>query len=222
MLTSYWPLFDLVLRTPTLTLRYLDDVRAAQLARLAATAGVHGSDERPFDSAWALAPSPELERESLRELWRRRGETSPHRWVLPFAVYARERAGERLVGSQEVRGRSFTVTRTVHTGSWVARPEQGRGIGRAMRAAVLQLAFDGLGAQVAESGSYADNAASIAVTRSLGYLDNGWKIDERGGEPIRDLRFILERHVWDRVDHEPVEIEGLAPCLDLLGLPPPR
>ena len=41
--------------------------------------------------------------------------------------------------------------RTVGTGSWLGRPYQGRGIGKEMRGAVLALAFDGLGAEVAET-----------------------------------------------------------------------
>ena len=43
-----------------------------------------------------------------------------------------------------------------------------------MRAAVLAFAFDGLGAQVAESSAFLDNAASNAVSRALGYEENGF------------------------------------------------
>jgi hypothetical protein len=42
-----------------------------------------------------------------------------------------------------------------------------------MRAAVLDLAFEGLGAEYAVSEAFADNAASYAVSRKLGYADDG-------------------------------------------------
>ena len=43
-----------------------------------------------------------------------------------------------------------------------------------MRAAVLGFAFDGLGAQVAETGAFLDNGASNGVSRALGYEENGF------------------------------------------------
>jgi RimJ/RimL family protein N-acetyltransferase len=62
--------------------------------------------------------------------------------VLEFAVIRRG----AVVGSQGVGGRDFAVLREVHTGSWLGRRYQGQGIGTQMRAAVLHMAFDGLGA----------------------------------------------------------------------------
>ena len=40
MAHPYWPLFDLVVRTPRLVLRYVDDALAVDLATLAAS-GIH-------------------------------------------------------------------------------------------------------------------------------------------------------------------------------------
>jgi RimJ/RimL family protein N-acetyltransferase len=42
-----------------------------------------------------------------------------------------------------------------------------------MRTAVLSLAFDHLGAHAAVSSARVDNVASLGVSRSIGYLDNG-------------------------------------------------
>ncbi len=42
-----------------------------------------------------------------------------------------------------------------------------------MRAAVLHLAFAGLGAQHAVSGAHDHNTASLTVSRKLGYRDDG-------------------------------------------------
>ena len=60
------------------------------------------------------------------------------------------------------------------TGSWLGRRFQGRGLGKEMRAAVLGFAFDGLGAEVAETSAFLDNLPSNGVSRALGYEENGF------------------------------------------------
>jgi RimJ/RimL family protein N-acetyltransferase len=66
--------------------------------------------------------------------------------------------------AQGLGGRDFAVLREVHTGSWLGRRYQGHGIGTQMRAAVLHLAFEGLGAQHAAFGAFEHNAASLGVS----------------------------------------------------------
>lgn len=210
----HWPLFDLVVRTPRLTLRYADDERVAALMDLAVTAGIHGPNEMPFATPWTRRESPQLERQGMQYFWQTRATTGPETWALNFAVFE----DDRLVGSQEVVGHSFAVTRTVETGSWLARPVQGQGIGKEMRAAVLHLAFAGLHAEYATTSVFSDNPASIGVTRSLGYVDNGWKMFDREGKPARHLQYILDRATWETRRRNDIEIQGLQPCLALLGL----
>ncbi len=65
-----------------------------------------------------------------------------------------------------------------------------------MRAAILHLAFAGLGADSAFTSAWHDNAPSQGVTRSLGYEPNGWDIQMRRGEPDRMLHFVLTRERW--------------------------
>lgn len=207
-----WPLFGLSVRTPRLTLRYVDDDLGAALMRLAVAEGVHDPEEMPFTVPWTRSPSPQLEREGLQRYWRGRAQTSPDAWSLSFAVLE----GEVLVGEQNLRATDFGTRRTVGSASWVARSRQGRGIGREMRAAVLHLAFDGLRAQVATSGAFEDNVASLAVSRSLGYVDNGWDLTERDGRPVRDLRMVLDRGTWESSRRDDIRLEGLEPCLPLL------
>ena len=209
----HWPLFDLVLRTPRLTLRYVDDERAASLMNLAAD-GVHDPGVMPFMTPWTRSKSPLLEREGMQGYWQDRATLRPDAWNLPFAVYE----GDALAGAQDLRASSCAVTRTASSASWLARRMHGRGIGKEMRAAVLHLAFSGLGAEFASSGAFVDNMQSIGVTKALGYVDNGWQIESRDGKPVRDLRFLLERAVWARVRRDDIEIDGLAPCLPLLGV----
>ncbi len=111
------------------------------------------------------------------------------RWPHPLRTAARralELAVIRdgvVVGIQGIGGRDFAVLREVHTGSWLGRRYQRQGIGTQMRAAVLHLAFEGLGAKPAVSAAFEDNPASLGVSRKLGYRDDGieWHLPERTG-----------------------------------------
>ena len=125
-----------------------------------AKAGIHPPDEMPFGVAWSTLPSPAFERGFLQHHWGMRARWSPDDWVLNLMV---ELDG-RPIGSQSDRCRSDSPsTGRSHTGSWLGRAFQGRGFGKEMRAAVLGFAFDGLGARVAETSAFLDNAASNAV-----------------------------------------------------------
>jgi RimJ/RimL family protein N-acetyltransferase len=96
----------------------------------------------------------------------------------------------RVVGCQDVVAESFAATRTLTSGSWLTRSAQGRGLGHEMRAAVLLLAFDHLGAEVAESAALAWNARSIRVSEALGYQPNGaHRIVGPDGASVEELRF---------------------------------
>ena len=78
-----------------------------------------------------------------------------------------------LVGTQGIGAKRFAEKRVASTGSWLGRAAQGRGIGTEMRAAVLELAFRGLGAAAATSGWLEGNAASGRVSEKLGYRRPG-------------------------------------------------
>ncbi len=217
-----WPFFELEVRTPRLVLRVPDDAALEQLAELA-SAGIHDATRAPFTSGWTLATPEEIKRNLLQWNWRGRAELSARSWRLPFGVWD----GEVLVGAQDLFGEGFALTRTFHTGSWVGRNHQGRGIGKEMRAAVLHLGFEGLEAERAETEAFCDNEASQRVTRSLGYRPNGEGVALRpklvdgaqvGEEPARLLRFVLTRDEWRRCRRDDIEIVGLEPCLPLLGL----
>jgi len=208
-----WPLFDLRIVTPRLQLRYASDADIDELMTLAAR-GVHADDFMPFGIPWTRTEQPLLQWQGMQHHWRTRAALSPESWTLPFAV----REDGVLVGTQDIKGTSFPVTGAVSTGSWLGRAHQGRGIGKEMRAAVLHLAFDALGAQVAETSAFADNGPSVGVTTSLGYKDNGWWLDDREGKPARHRRFLLERNDWLPRRRDDIQVDGLEPCLPLLGL----
>jgi RimJ/RimL family protein N-acetyltransferase len=209
----YWPLFDLRVRTPHLELRYPDDSDAVALATLAAN-GIHPPDSMPFAAPWSLAPSPQLERDALRFFWRKRAEFTPEEWEVPFAVVN----DGVVVGTQAVLSKAFGTTRAFISGSWLGKEHQGKGTGKEMRAAVLHFGFVGLGATVAYSGAWHDNAPSLAVSKSLGYRANGDEIRARIDKPARMINLKLTRAMWEKGRRDDIVIEGLEACLDLFGL----
>ena len=212
MLTDLWPLFGLVLRTPRLELRLPTLEQLGALGALAAE-GVHDPAAMPFHVPWTDLEPPARARSVLQWQWRQWAELTPQRWSLGLVVSA----GGEVLGVQEVSGRDFAVTREVGTGSWLGRRHHGRGIGTEMRAAVLHLAFVGLGAEYATSGAFVDNHASLGVSRKLGYAEDGVLRVARRERPATEQRLRLDRPGWEAHRTMPVEIEGLAPCLPLLG-----
>ena len=212
MSAPYWPLFGLRVRTPRLELRYPTDEDLLAVVALAAE-GIHDADTMPFYVPWTRAESPDLERGMLQYFWSQRGTLSPARWSLPLAVYE----GQQPVGIQDVMAEHFGLTRTVETGSWLVQRAQGRGVGKEMRAAVLHLAFEGLGAMEAYSASFEDNPASAAVSRANGYDSNGSVLFAREGTPARSMKWVLARSGWQLRRRGDIEIEGLDPCRALLG-----
>ena len=208
-----WPLFGLRIETPRLVLRYPADPDLEQLNALA-DAGIHDPAVMPFAIPWTDDPPAVRRRQSLQFWWSLRAAWKPEAWTLTLVVSEQD----HVVGVQDVVGRDFRVTRTVMTGSWLGKRFQGRGIGKEMRAAALHLAFAGLGAQRATSGAFDDNAASLGVSRALGYVENGDAIDVRRGKPARHVNLLLDRATWERNRRNDIRIEGLEPCLPMFGI----
>ena len=209
-----WPLYDLRLRTERLELRLPNEDEIIELCRVA-RAGIHPPGEMPFGVAWSTKPSPRFEREFLQYHWQVRGSWSVEAWSLDLAVFL----DGRPIGHQDLMAREFAVMRTVRTGSWLGAPYQGRGIGTEMRGAVLALAFDQLGAEVAESEAFLDNHASGGVSRALGYRSNGFGRLAPDGAARETERFRMTQADWRARPRPAVVVEGLASCLDLFGSP---
>jgi RimJ/RimL family protein N-acetyltransferase len=211
-LAAAWPLFGLRIRSQDLVLRLPTDDELAALIDLA-RAGIHPADEMPFGIAWSLRPSPVFEREFLQHHWLSRAEWTPEDWRLNLLV---EHDG-RPVGSQSIWGKAFSVHRTIETGSWLGQAYQGRGLGKEMRAAGLAFAFDGLGAKVARSSAFLDNAASNGVSRSLGYEDNGFGALAPQGVSRTTQEFRMTVDGWRSRPRPPVTVDGLDACRDMFG-----
>ncbi|SDJ33542.1 Protein N-acetyltransferase, RimJ/RimL family [Actinokineospora alba] len=214
MLVDHFPVLGLRLTTPRLELRLPSDAELSALGELAG-AGIHDPDEMPFIVPWTTRPPAEVARSVIQRHWQQLGEWSPDRWSLDLAVF---RDGVP-VGRQNIRARELAVTREVSTGSWVGKRHHGQGIGTEMRAAVLHLAFAGLGAQDAVSAAFPTNTASHAVSRKLGYRPDGIERLVVDGTLAIDQRLRLTKADWERHRTVPVTIEGLDRCLPLFGIP---
>ncbi|MCB1016310.1 MAG: GNAT family N-acetyltransferase [Acidimicrobiales bacterium] len=220
MAHPYWPLFDLVVRTPRLELRPPTDDDVLALVELS-DRGVHDPAWMPFAIPWTDWDPPVRRRNTLQWWWRQRGDWQAEKWILGLQVSEIGPDGTRtVVGAQDLLGDDFARSRTVSTGSWLGRAHQGRGIGKEMRAAVLHLAFAGLGAERAETSAWHDNESSLAVTRALGYRPNGTHVQLRRDTYDTQLDFVLPREDWAAARRDDIEIEGLDACLELFGVAP--
>lgn len=104
-------------------------------------------------------------RRTLQYLWNEWASWQPERWSLDLAVIV----DGRLVGTQNVRARDFARRREVQTGMWIFQNQRGQGHGTRSRAAVVHLAFAGLGAHRALYAVDTDNAPARAVAAKMGY-----------------------------------------------------
>lgn len=167
-LNAVWPLFGLTLATPRLELRPIQD-HEIPAAVAAARTGIHEPGRNPFSTPWTELPAEDLGPNMARWYWRCRAECTPESWTLLLGIWH----NSEFIGCQDVGAKDFATLKTVSTGSWLRQNVQGRGLGKEMRAAVALYAFDGLGAEVAESEAASWNEASLGVSRSLGYELNG-------------------------------------------------
>ncbi|MCC5579197.1 GNAT family N-acetyltransferase [Microtetraspora sp. AC03309] len=206
----HWPLIDLRLTTPRLELRLPTRDDLDQLADRAIE-GVHDPGFMPFLVPWTDRPTDELPAQVIRHQLACLANWTPDNWRCNFVVVHEG----KVVGTQGLRATDFATTREVSTGSWIGMAYQGKGIGTEMRAAVLHLAFAGLGAESATSSALTGNEASLTVTRKLGYRPNGFAYVAVRGRRIADQRFRLFRE--DFVSPVPVEIHGLDACRTEFG-----
>ncbi|GAB4099049.1 GNAT family N-acetyltransferase [Sinomonas halotolerans] len=129
-LNDVWPLFGLRLGTPRLVLRPLRDDDLPALAE-AVLSGIHDPARMPFAVPWTGAPPGELAANTARWVWGRRSEVGADAWTVQFGIFAHDGA---MLGAQDISASRFADRRTVETGSWLRRDEQGRGYGLEARA----------------------------------------------------------------------------------------
>lgn len=201
---AIWPLMGLEVATPTLALRYITDDLGVELAMLAAE-GVHDPAVMPFSTPWTDAPSPELERNTMRFYWRNRADTTVEHWDLHLAVVV----DAVVVGMCSIEADGFPTRRSAETGSWLGRRYQRQGIGREMRHAVLHLIFAGFDADLATTQAWHDNTASLGVTSSLPYVPTGSSLQQRRERSDTMLEFTMSRAQWDTVHRNDIDLIGI-------------
>ena len=209
-----WPLRHLVLRTPRLELRPDDDAGLMELMAEACQ-GVHPPAEMPFGFPWTDQPPTEMVRNGIQFYWRERAALAPDSWHLNFLI----RLDGKVIGNQGLYAENFAVLNEVSTGSWIGMRHQGKGIGTEMRAAVLMLAFDHLGARTARSSAFTDNTKSNGVSRRLGYEPDGTFVEVRRGVGATQTRLLVTAEHFEK--YRPpwsLEVAGLPEAAPLLGL----
>ena len=212
-MSRHWALFDLRIRTPRLELRVpterlIDDIIDVALD------GVHDPAMMPFEFAWTDAPREELPVNTLQFYWGQLAAVTVDDWHLGLAVLV----DGQVVGVQGVGASRFPLRHEVSTGSWLGLRHHGQGIGTEMRSAVLHFAFEVLGAEYALSAAWRDNAASLAVSRKLGYRENGVTRKVRRGQVDEQIELRLSRSAWEQHRRDDIEVDGFERCRPTFGL----
>lgn len=205
-----FPAFGLRIACGPLVMRPVRERDVTQINHLVAQ-GIHAENARPFLVPWNLGDNQPLE--SLQFFYRAWGTFTPESWRLPLAV---ERDGV-IVGVQDVFAENFPTTRVAETGSWLTRSQQGRGTGTLMRQAILQFAFDHMGAVAMTSGAWSDNHTSRRVSEKCGYILKGTEIRDRQGVMLPIDEFIVTSDTVVRPPHD-VRVEGVEPFLRQIGI----
>lgn len=209
--SNLWPPAGLTATAGDLVLSTVTDQDLPGLVELALS-GVHPADFMPFDVPWTLASTEDLPRQFAQYHWGLRASFRAEEFQLSLSVRV---AGE-LVGVQAFGAKHYPTTRTAETGSWLARRFQGQGVGTRMRQCVCALLFDHLGAAEVTSGAWVDNAASLAVSRKVGYREGDVDRRQRQGALAWHRRLVLSPD--DFVRGEPVQVAGVKPLRVGLGL----
>jgi RimJ/RimL family protein N-acetyltransferase/predicted GNAT family acetyltransferase len=201
------PLTRLRLRTPRLELRLPTVFELRQLYQVAA-GGIHDPDFMPFETAWTDDLN---EADFLAYHTAHLNAFGPESWELGLVAFH----DDRPIGVQAMLANAFAADRTVATGSWLGRAFQGQGLGTEMRAAVLTLAFAGLGAAHARSGAIEGNRQSLGVSRKFAYEHTGVATVSPRGIPVAHDNLELSRERFS--SPVPVEVVGLDGLLHLFG-----
>lgn len=207
------PLLGLRITAGPIELRGItDDLLPALIALV--REGIHDPARMPFTFPWTDAPAAELPLRFAQYHWNGRATWSPEKWELNLAVFH----DGALVGVQGLSTHDYLVTRQGETGSWLGREHQGRGIGTAMRQAMCAFVFDHLDAVRITSGYFTDNPASGAVSRKVGYRENGVeRRQRRPGELAECVQLVLAPEDFVRGAHD-VRATGVGTFRRSIGL----
>lgn len=208
-----WAPFALRVDFGPLTLRAITDEDIGPLADLVRE-GLHEPGHMPFARPWTDAPADQLPRTMAAYYWHSRAGFGPEEWTLDLVV----RIDDEIVGVQGFSAKNYLVVRSGETGSWLGRRFQGRGIGTTMRQAMCALLFDHLDAAQITSSAFTDNPVSLAVSRKVGYIDNGMTREQRRPGELAILhKLLLTPDRFRRGEHT-LTASGVAPLREAIGL----
>ncbi len=212
MTHRFWPVLDIRLATPLVQLRPMTEADQDELAVLL-------PDDVELDPAATSYPGRDGRAGRGTVLhqgyWKSYGTWSPEAWRLSFVVTS----GGAVVGVQELEGNDFARLGTLDSSSFLVERARGHGLGKEMRRAVLALGFGPLAAEVAVTEAWQDNAASLGVSRSLGYRPNGEALHRRGDGVDTMVHLRLTRADWLAGDLAAgVEVAGYEAALPFFGV----
>lgn len=212
-LETIWPPYALIIRAGDMELSPVRESDYPELAEIA-RGGVRRDDVQAFVVDWDSGSDEQIARSIAQYQWSTRAKFDVDEWTIEFTV----RVGGRAVGVQGVNGRHYSTTRTISTGSWLARSEQGRGYGTRMRIAIVSAFADHFGASTFETAYVEGNEASKRVSEKVGYSPNGrHTVVAQNGEARTEYRLILEASDINR-PVDPISVEGTAAFRRFLGL----
>ncbi|HEY2194448.1 MAG TPA: GNAT family protein [Actinomycetospora sp.] len=206
-LAALYPQFGVTVAHAGLVLAPPTDVELLELAAIVAEPGGIVEPGRETELlGWPADSGDAAARRFLEWSWRLREVPTAGRWRMPLAVLE----GGRTIGLVVLAHEIDHPAGTVHTSSWLARAEQGRGLGRRVRLMLLELAFDHLGAVRAVTGAAAGNAASLRVSTRLGYRETH---RATGGDHVVKVHLAVTAGAWRRRRLPDVVVEGLESFL---------
>jgi RimJ/RimL family protein N-acetyltransferase len=207
-LAAVYPQFGIRLAHAGLVLVPPTDVELFELAAIIGEPGGVLDDGEEHFLTWPTGNADAVDA-FLRFQWSLRVRPSAAGWVLPFAVVS----GGRAVGIVGLGAPRWPGERVVDTRAWIARSDQGHGLGRRARAMLLELAFAHLGASRAVTAAVRDNAASRRVSARLGYREGE---EVRGPDGVVEVHASLTPSAWRRKRLPDVDVDGVEPFLAAL------
>lgn len=209
-----WPPFALRITTGAMEMTPTRESDVPELAEIA-RGGVRRDGVEAFLVDWDSGSDEEIGRSIAQYQWGTRANFSPSDWTIEFTV----RVGGRIIGLQGISSSNFLKTRSVKTGSWLARDEQGQGSGTRMRRALVTAFADHFGARTFHTGYIEGNHASRRVSEKIGYSPNGdFTIVVQGGEARAEHQMILRAE--DIVRDDSIDVVGVEVVRRFLGLDP--
>jgi RimJ/RimL family protein N-acetyltransferase len=207
-LAALYPQFGVTVARAGLVLAPPTDVELLELAAIVAEpGGIVEPGREPELLGWPAGHGPAAARRFLEQAWRLREVPTASRWRMPLTVIE----GGRALGLVVLAHEYDDPAGTLRTSSWLARAEQGRGLGRHVRLMVLELAFGHLGAVRAVTDAAAGNVASLRVSARLGYRETH-RATGPGG--VVQIHLAVTPGVWRRRRLPDVVVDRAGAFLD--------